>query len=93
MGGQASRTTVTEIERHVLREFFDSLVASLVDAWEPSGLALRMSSIRTVDEVRQEADLDGTALVLNCTIRIQDVDERFRVAVPGPGGASRSAAE
>jgi flagellar motor switch protein FliM len=77
-----TRTTVTEIEQHVLREFFDLLASSLVNAWAPSGVALKMGAVRTIDELRQEADLDGTALVLNCTVKIQDGDETFRVAVP-----------
>jgi flagellar motor switch protein FliM len=78
----AARGAITEIERHVLREFFDALAATLVNAWEPSGLSLRMGSIATVDQARRTADLDGTALVLNCSLRIQEQDDTFRVAVP-----------
>ena len=77
-----ARATLTEIEQHVLREFFESLGSTLVNAWAPSGIAMRMGGIATLDEVRQDADLDGAALVLNCTLRIQDVDETFRVGVP-----------
>lgn len=77
-----ARTSVTEIERHVLRDFFDALVSNLVNAWTPSGISLRMGSIGTIDLLRQAADLDGTALVLNCTLRIQEEDNTFRVAVP-----------
>lgn len=76
------RTTITEIERHVLREFFEALVTTLVNAWASSGVVLRMASIGTTEQVRQSADLDGTALVLNCTVRLQEEDETFRVAVP-----------
>jgi flagellar motor switch protein FliM len=79
---QATRTAITEIERHVLHEFFDSLVTTLVNAWEPSGISLRMGSIATMEQVRQSADLDGAALVLNCSLRIQEEDDTFRVAVP-----------
>lgn len=78
----ASRTTLTEIERHVLREFFESLGSTLVGAWASSGIAMRMGSIATIDTLRQDADLDGAVLVLNCMMRMQDVDETFRVAVP-----------
>jgi flagellar motor switch protein FliM len=78
----AARATITEIERHVLREFFDALVAALVNAWGPSGIVLQLSSIGTTEQVRQSADLEGTALVLNCVVRIQEEDETFRVAVP-----------
>jgi flagellar motor switch protein FliM len=78
----AARATITEIERHVLAEFFDTLVVRLVDAWAPSGISLRMGSIGTIDQARQAADLDGTALVLNCSVRVQEQDDTFRVAVP-----------
>jgi flagellar motor switch protein FliM len=78
----AARATITEIERHVLREFFDTLAARLVQAWAPSGIALRMGAVGTAEQARQGADLDGTALVLNCAVRIQEEDETFRVAVP-----------
>lgn len=78
----AARGAITEIERHVLREFFDALVVALVNAWEPGGLSLRMGSISTIDQVRHTADLDGTAIVLNCSLRIQEQDDPFRVAVP-----------
>ncbi len=78
----AARATITEIERHVLREFFDMLVSTLVQSWAPSGISLRMGAISTTDEARRAADLDGTALVLNCGVRIQEEDDTFRVAVP-----------
>jgi len=81
-GAPAARATVTEIERHVLREFFDTLAGTLVNAWAPSGISLRMVSIGTIEQVRQAADLDGTALVLNCSVHIQEAEETFRVAVP-----------
>jgi flagellar motor switch protein FliM len=41
-----------------------------------------MGSIGTTEQVRQAADLEGTALVLNCSLNIQEADETFRVAVP-----------
>jgi flagellar motor switch protein FliM len=78
----AARATLTEIEQHVLREFFESLGGTLVNAWAANGIAMRMGPVSTTDAVRQDADLDGAALVLNCTLRMQDVDETFRVAVP-----------
>ncbi|HUB77891.1 MAG TPA: FliM/FliN family flagellar motor switch protein [Bryobacteraceae bacterium] len=78
----SERTTITEIETHVLREFFDALARTLVHAWGPSGISLEMGSITNADEVRQSADLEGTALVLHCSLRIQEQDETFRVAVP-----------
>jgi flagellar motor switch protein FliM len=76
------RTGVTEIERHVLREFFESLVSALAHAWAASGVALRMVSTGSVADARQSADLDGTALVLNCRVNLHDSDETFRVVVP-----------
>jgi len=78
----AARATITEIERHVLREFFDLLVTRLVAAWAPSGISLRMGPIDTTDQVRQAAGVEGTALVLNCSVQIQEESAAFRVAVP-----------
>jgi len=78
----AARTAITEIESHVLREFFDALTGTLVNAWAPSGVTLEMGSIATVERARQGVDLEGTALVLNCSLRIQEQDDTFRVAVP-----------
>ena len=78
----AARGTITEIDRHVLREFFPMLIASLDAAWTPSGISLSMKSMGTAEEVRQTADLDGTALVLNCKVTIAESENTFRVAVP-----------
>jgi flagellar motor switch protein FliM len=77
-----ARAAITEIERHVLHEFFDKLTATLVNAWASSGVVMQMVSIGSVTEVRQAADLDGTALVLNCSVTLQEVEETFRIAVP-----------
>lgn len=77
-----ARTAITEIEQHVLREFFEMLSATLTNAWRPSGVSLTMHAIAGVEDVRHEADLDGTAVVLNCSLRIQEQDDPFRVAVP-----------
>jgi flagellar motor switch protein FliM len=41
-----------------------------------------MASIGTAEEVRQAAAPDGTALVLNCKIRLAEAEESFRVAIP-----------
>ena len=48
-----ARTTVTEIEQHVLREFFQTLVASLAEAWASNGITLRMDSLGTAEEAAQ----------------------------------------
>lgn len=77
-----ARTTITEIERHVLREFFQTLLAALEAAWAPGGISLRLASIGTVEEVKQTAASGGTALVLNCKVRLTEAEESFRVAVP-----------
>jgi flagellar motor switch protein FliM len=77
-----SAKPITEIEQHILHEFFDALASSLTGAWEPSGISLRMGSVTTTEQARRAADLEGTALVLNCNLRIQEQDDPFRVAVP-----------
>ena len=76
------RTTITEIEQHVLHEFFEVLIAALNNAWTPSGISLRKASIGTAGEARQTAQPDGTALVLNGKVKIAEDEETFRVAVP-----------
>jgi flagellar motor switch protein FliM len=78
----ASRSTITEIEQHVLREFFQSLLTTLGAAWAPSGISLRLARIGTAEELQQTVDPDGTALILNCKIKIAEAEESFRVAVP-----------
>ena len=77
-----ARTGVTEIERHVLREFFNLLVSHLVNACASSGISLQLASIGATDLLRPSASLDGTAVVLNCSLEIQQEENRFRVAVP-----------
>jgi flagellar motor switch protein FliM len=78
----SARTSITEIEQHVLREFFQTLLKTLDGAWAASGIALRLASLGTAEEASQTADPDGTALVLNCKVKIAEAEETFRVAVP-----------
>ena len=78
----AARNTITEIERHVLREFFHTLLTTLANAWKPSGISLTMASIDNAEEVCKTVDPDGTMLILNCRMKFQEAEETFRVAVP-----------
>jgi len=77
-----ARTTITEIEQHVLREFFHLLLTALGAAWAPSGITLRMASMGPAQELRPPADSDGIALVLHCKVRLSETEESFRVAIP-----------
>jgi flagellar motor switch protein FliM len=77
-----ARTTITEIEQHVLREFFQMLLTALRAAWAPSGITLRMASVGTAQELSHQADSGGTALVLLCKVGLAETEETFRVAVP-----------
>jgi flagellar motor switch protein FliM len=76
------RTTITEIEQHVLREFFQTLLTTLGAAWASSGISVGMASIGTAEEVRQATAPDGTALVLNCKVSFSEAEESFRVVIP-----------
>jgi flagellar motor switch protein FliM len=76
------RNTITEIEQHVLREFFQTLLKNLNGAWMASGISLRLAAVESAEEIRQTADPDGTALVLNCKVKIAEAEDSFRVAVP-----------
>lgn len=80
-----SRGGVTEIELHILREFFDIFIKSLRDAWAPVypvGLKLLSTGI---EETRQ-ALVTGTnemALATSVGLSIGDVQTGFEIAVPG----------
>ena len=78
----AVRARITEIEQHVLREFFQALCTTLSTAWAPAGISLGMGSVGIADEVLQSADLDGTALILKSAVKFGEAEESFRVAVP-----------
>lgn len=78
----AARTTITEIEKHLLHDFFDLLTGTLDAAWKASGVSLTISVIGTAGEVRQAAPADGTALVWNCKLDLGEAAETFRVAIP-----------
>jgi flagellar motor switch protein FliM len=78
----AGRTTITEIERHVLREFFQVLLTALGAAWAPGGIRLHAASIGPPQELRHAPDADGAALVLHCEVKFSEAEEHFRVAIP-----------
>jgi flagellar motor switch protein FliM len=78
----AARTAITEIEQHVLRDFFQNLVSTLDSAWRSAGISLSMASIGSAEAISQTVDLEGTAVILNCNVKIGDGEETFRVAMP-----------
>jgi len=80
-----SRGPVTEIELHILREFFDIFIKSLHGAWQsvyPISLKLLSTGI---EETRQA--LSGgrgeIALITGAGLSIGDVRASFEIAVPG----------
>lgn len=80
--GPSTRTALTEIETHLLREFFERLSQSLDQAWKSGGLSLRMSAVGTAQEVRGSVDPEDTALVLKCQVKFGEEETAFRVAMP-----------
>lgn len=76
------RTTITEIEKHVLREFFQSLTEALDRSWRPSGISLRVASVGIAEDARKTVDPEGVALVLKGNVKIAESEESFRVAFP-----------
>jgi flagellar motor switch protein FliM len=80
-----SRGSVTEIELHILREFFDIFIKSLRGAWEnvyPIELKLLSTGI---EETRQavSAGVDEIALATGASLSIGDVKATFDIAIPG----------
>jgi flagellar motor switch protein FliM len=80
-----SRGPVTEIELHILREFFDSFSKSLRGAWEPIyPIALKLISTG-IDETRQVLSAGGGEMALATTadLSIGEGGSSFEIAVPG----------
>jgi flagellar motor switch protein FliM len=80
-----SRTGVTEIELHILHEFFDSFAKALRGAWEPVyPIALRLVATGIEDTRQAVSSASGeTALVTGASLFIGDVRAPFEIAVPG----------
>jgi flagellar motor switch protein FliM len=80
-----ARGAVTEIELHILREFFDVFTKSLRSAWEPVyPISLKLISTG-IAETRQalSAVRGELALVTAASLSIGDVRASFEIAVPG----------
>ena len=80
--GPSGRGTITDIERNLLQDFFQTLRDALDRAWKPGGISLRLSTIGSAEDIRQTVDLEGTALVLNCKVQVGENESTFRVAIP-----------
>ena len=78
----APRAGVTEIEQHVLREFFHALETTLDAAWSQCGIRMAMAGVSSGESIRETPDPDATALVLHCRVKFAEAEEAFRVAVP-----------
>ena len=76
------RSAVTDIEVHVLREFFQILHTALENAWSAGGVGFAIASTGAAPELRQVADPDGTTLVMGCKARIGEVEGTMHVAIP-----------
>jgi flagellar motor switch protein FliM len=80
-----SRGSVTEIELHILREFFDIFIKSLRGAWEAVyPLSLKVLSTG-IEETRQalSAGTGEIALTTGVGLSIGDVRTNFEIAMPG----------
>jgi len=80
-----SRGPVTEIELHILREFFDIFIKSMHGSWEtvyPISLKLLSTGL---EETRQSlsAARGEVALITGAGLSIGDVQASFEIAVPG----------
>lgn len=77
----SGRNTFTEIEIHILSEFFDRLIFHLRTAWSAFGIGLEMLGIQPPTEVEPPSDGDNM-LVLGSVLRFADRDEPFYVVLP-----------
>jgi len=77
-----ARETLTDIELHILHEFFDTLIRALRESWSISAVNFRLASIAASPESRQTDAPAGTMVVLNSVLKVGEADESFRVALP-----------
>jgi flagellar motor switch protein FliM len=77
ISGEGSHA-LTEIEAHILREIFELLARELTAAWKPFGVAFRWMSTGAPEA----APWDGTMLVFDCCLEVDDAPQTFRVASP-----------
>jgi flagellar motor switch protein FliM len=79
------RGSVTEIELHILREFFDIVIRSLQGAWD-SVYPVEFKLLCTgIDEIRQTAmaGSDEVTLATGADLSIGDAHASFEIAMPG----------
>jgi len=78
-----SRRTVTGIELHILREFFEVFTRSLRDAWEPfHPVAFSLVSTDEESDLRAADYGDDVALNLRATMDLSGVTADIRLVVP-----------
>ncbi|HUP04083.1 MAG TPA: FliM/FliN family flagellar motor switch protein [Bryobacteraceae bacterium] len=68
---------VTDIERHILRDVFDSVAKEMSAAWNPAGIAFRWNAA-----AREPAPGQGAILVFECFLSLGDVRGALFVAIP-----------
>jgi flagellar motor switch protein FliM len=73
-----SPRAVTDIERHILHEIFESLAHELTAAWKAAGIAFRCRSTGAREAIAGQ----DTMLVFECHLALDDAQEIFRIAVP-----------
>ena len=81
-----SRGSVTEIELHILREFFDIFIKSLRGAWEtvyPIELKLLSTGIEETRQTVSAGAATKSAPHAAPSVSIGDVQASFEIAVPG----------
>jgi flagellar motor switch protein FliM len=76
--------SITSIEQHVLREFFDVFARSLATAWQPYGaIAFRYLPLSNVElNLRTAAAAGEPALILSATVELGGRFGAFRLIVP-----------
>lgn len=77
-GTPSDPRAVTEIELYILREIFELVARELTAAWKPAGIAFRW----TPDAAREASAGQGTMLVFDCRLTLDDAQESLRIAAP-----------
>lgn len=78
----SGRTSITDIEIHILQEFFASLVGALQKAWEICGAHFKVVSIGSAPPDSPVASSGVSMMVVTSAVQFEDAPAQFRLALP-----------
>jgi flagellar motor switch protein FliM len=80
--GSPGRTSITDIEHHILQGFFDSIVRVLRKAWGAYGAEFKLVSISNDRPDSAVSSAVSSMLVIASAIQFEGAEAHFRLAVP-----------